>query len=184
MTDFTPTGVVPYRVVWKRVAVRQAPSTKAAIVGACSKGEIVMTCGTRGNWAKLAPASTPKAAQPAGHAYMMIDGTEVGCGILLEPQVEVPLPAVDFAAARAVIFSWDEWLGAATGGRPVHLEVRQHDSAGNECFTRFCAEQPAESGCKSLRIGGIRPGGSVAARCYVDVGDGTASSCWKTVRTR
>ena len=108
--------VVPYEVVWSRVAVRASPSTDAQIVGVCLKGERLQTSARAGNWVRLAPASVPRGAA-GGAAWMMVDGAGVGCGPLLEPRAAAAPPALVFAATRALVVRWEsKW--------PSRLELR------------------------------------------------------------
>eukprot|EP01052_Picozoa_sp_SAG31_P004086 SAG31_NODE_166_length_21670_cov_22.507719_4_plen_226_part_00 len=183
-------ATVPYKVVWKRVAVRQAPNVSAAIIGAFSAGEIILTCCKRGNWVQLTGRSVPYGAKN-GQAHMMVDGTGVGCGVLLEPNVHVRQPAVEFAAVHAIIFTCDEAIDDFSGDAwngPLSLEIRQQDPAtAEETLSKFDAVLEARQSGESdrfFRLGGLQPDTSLEARFFVDIGGATLTSRWLTARTR
>jgi uncharacterized protein YraI len=77
-----PTDV--YTIVHERVAIRAGPSTASTIIGVARLGQQVESCDRQGNWIRLARcavAPTPSALYPT--SWMMVDGKEVGLGVLL-----------------------------------------------------------------------------------------------------
>ena len=79
-----PAPTARYRVHFKRVAIRSGASRDALVIGAMDEGAELEACGQEGNWVKLTPGFWPAGADFATGAWMMLDGTVIGLGVLLK----------------------------------------------------------------------------------------------------
>ena len=160
-----------------RVAIRAKPSTEAQIIGVVRTGAEVESSGPCGdNWIELTPSFAPAGAP----GWMMVDGTAVGLGPLLQAQVRLPVPTVLFAGARALLVSWD----AGEDDMPVALEVVV-GADGDGLALRQPEAEPVAGSVASRRIGGLQPDTALSLRLTASLPNGSAvSSAWVAARTR
>jgi hypothetical protein len=176
-----------------RVAIRSGPSTAAAIIGVVKTGTEVQSRGPpRDNWIELAASSAPTGPTGSKAGWMMVDGAEVSLGMLLQRQVQLPLPRVLFAGARALIVSWD--AGSDNDDMPVVLEVH-HGEGGNGLALRQ-PDKAVRGSVATRRVGGLQPDTLLSLRLAATPdGPGGGNSAhtaataicaseWATVRTR
>ena len=160
-----------------RVAIRAAPSTSAPIIGVAKTGVGVASLGPpKDNWIQLAPASRPGGAAAA---WMMVDGAQVGLGVLLQRQLTVPAPRVAFAGSRAVVVAWD-----ALAGDDAALTLELHaGEAGSGLALR--PPEALGAGAGQRRVGGLQPASTLSLRLCAVLPDGSrAHSAWVPATTR
>jgi len=93
-----------FRISQKQVAIRAAATTSAEIVGRLREGDIV-TGKLQSDWLLLEDVGSksslhPKLAKQKSERWVLVDGSSVGLGLLLQPIV--PEPSVKRAFMRAV----------------------------------------------------------------------------------
>lgn len=153
MVDRAKTGqaqVTFYRVLYRKIFIRAAPSTTSKTLDVLSKGEIVGVAHVSSNWAKLCEEELNYVLERADEAFVLIDGSELGLPLLLEklpqdhPQVP-PLrpwrlphrliaaaPCKTFGVTRPTCFGGEIWPHATS---PEHYlcywrAVEKRNSAG------------------------------------------------------
>mmetsp|Transcript_42728 Transcript_42728/g.99681 ORF Transcript_42728/g.99681 Transcript_42728/m.99681 type:complete len:1322 (+) Transcript_42728:19-3984(+) len=155
-----------FEVVVNMVMVRNLPSTQADAVGVVKKGEI-LEGQPREGWLLLqekSPMSHEALEQGEGR-WILLDGKELGLGLLLRPQI--PAPKVTKAFATSVQLSFP------TDMSKYDLEVEC------EIGESFCT--PCSQG-KSMLVHGLHPCSDVRLRFVCRDKDGAAGE-WEVVET-
>ena len=136
-----------------RVAVRSSPSTSGAIVGSRPVGEEFPVVEEAGGWVKVVHGGR--------EAWMLVDGSTLGLGLLLSalPQLDTPLVTRVFSLALAV-----QLPSPPAGAGVLRLRVQTLDagvwtSVGEEHgpFKPAARERPVD-------VRGLRPAQRVRLR--------------------
>eukprot|EP00581_Thalassiosira_minuscula_P013308 CAMPEP_0183714198 /NCGR_PEP_ID=MMETSP0737-20130205/8813_1 /TAXON_ID=385413 /ORGANISM="Thalassiosira miniscula, Strain CCMP1093" /LENGTH=680 /DNA_ID=CAMNT_0025943105 /DNA_START=35 /DNA_END=2077 /DNA_ORIENTATION=- len=122
-----------WRIVFRRVAVRDGPSTKHSIIGVKYAGDTVRAIrnSSDGLWIALSRDDKPSCCPATVTAWMLVDGTSVGLGTLLEPCL--PVPRLLFAGSRAILVEWDAMESTAAAdwlAEPPQLLRRSSEDDG------------------------------------------------------
>jgi len=170
----SPGNPYRYRVVHERVAIRAWKSTSAPSIGQRRRGEVVSVVEVNGFWARLHPdecagatVAVPRsqlplvreaAAREAGslgggtgdsvegqRGWMLMDGAEVGLGVLLEPVPGVAGPgAEDPAFVQPQSAHEFEMLRGLSLGM-IELRELDEESRGNRAVVLAAVERDGTS---------------------------------------
>ena len=154
-----------YRVVHApRVAVRSSPN--GAIVGSKPAGEEFLVVEEAGGWVKLTHGGRD--------AWMLVDGSSLGLGLLLSklPQLDPPVVVRTFSLALAVQLP--------AGERALHLRVQDSDG---EQGARVLGPFEPIVGHRPVDVRGLRPSQCVRLRAESADGAELLASTWVEATT-
>ena len=129
-TRHPKTAALRFEVVPNMVMVRNLPSTQADAVGVVKKGE-VLEGQPREGWLLIDDKSSEALENGEGR-WILLDGKDLGLGILLRPQV--PAPIITKKYATSVQLSFDSDMSK------YYLEVEPEIG---ECFRTPCSQGKA-----------------------------------------
>ena len=141
-----------------RVAVRSSPSTSGAIVGSRPVGEEFPVVEEAGGWVKVVHGGR--------EAWMLVDGSTLGLGLLLSalPQLDTPLVTRVFSLALAV-----QLPSPPAGAGVLRLRVQTLDggvwtSVGEEHGARVLGPFEPAARERPVDVRGLRPAQRVRLR--------------------
>ena len=142
-----------FRVVHApRVAVRSSPSTSGTIVGSRPFGEEFPVLEEAGGWVKVVHGGRD--------AWMLIDGSNLGLGLLLSalPQLDTPVVTRTFSLALAV-----QLPSLPAGAGALHLRVQTLDEEHGGA-PRVLGPFEAAARQRPVDVLGLRPAQRVRLR--------------------
>ena len=154
-----------------RVAVRSSPSTSGAIVGSRPVGEEFPVVEEAGGWVKVLHGGR--------EAWMLVDGSTLGLGLLLSalPQLDTPLVTRVFSLALAV-----QLPSPPAGAGVLRLRVQTLDAG---VWTSVGEEhgpfKPATREQRPVDVRGLRPAQRVRLRAEASGGCGPPGALERTL---